>query len=1014
MNYSFFPSQGRAIVLAGSFVALCVGFVGDIVPTYAGGAAAPAFVNSGELLPTGKRITPQALPGSWFASLNPNLKDLRDFTAGQASAMALAPDGDKLLVMTSGYNRNYGPDGKAIPELSNEYVFVYDVSGPLPVKQQVIQVPNTFQGLAWHPNGNRFLITGGVDDVVYDYELKEGAYALTNTIALGHDKGVGVSSTKPEAAGIAISPDGSLALVANYQNDSVSLIDLAEGQVTVETDLRPGIADPAKSGTPGGTYPNAVSFLSNTKAYVTSQRDRELIALNIDGQDLEIGGRTQLDGQPSAIALSPNRQRAYIALDNTDQIAVIDTEDDQQVEQIAAAAPPALWRNAQGLRGANTNGLAVSADGKLLIASNGGLNAVALIALGDVARDSQVNKDSQDNKEAAPGSAKDNKDRAEMEEEGAGVAGSSVVGLLPTGWYPTAVAIQPKGGQIFVANGKSNTGPNPLGCRDTLDTSGEALNACRDNDQYVWQLEKAGLLAIPMPSGQQVADMSWQVAANNNFPIVADHGRNSETMDFLRSKIDHVIYVVKENRTYDQVLGDLEVGNGDPGLTLLPEPISPNHHALARNFVTLDAFFDSGESSNTGWNWTTAARTTDFTERTAPVNYARRGLQYDWEGTNRGINVALATPQERQAANPAAPSDPDIMAGTADVAAPDAPQSADAGMVGTGYLWDAALRAGLSVRNYGFYGDLTRYFNQKDESYLPPTIREPFKEKTQVFFPSKASLAPHTDVYFRGYDQKQPDYWRYKEWEREFDGYVKENSLPNLSLVRFGHDHFGSFGDAIDGVDTVEAQMADNDYALGMLIEKVANSPFADSTLIFVVEDDAQNGADHVDPHRSIAFIAGPYVRQNAVVSDHYTTVSMLRTIEEVLGLPALGLNDGLSEPMSAVFDPNQKDWDFKAAVPEVLGSTKLPLATKTSGVDPSDRGGDCFAKPARSASYWERVMQGQNFAGEDKLDTVRFNKALWDGLRGKGAPDLQHKGVDLSQNREALLKTSKARAGCK
>lgn len=1003
-----FPGRKWAFIFAGGLVALMANLAVQTPSVRAETAVKPRPAATGELLPTGKRITPKALPGAIFETLNPNLKALPDFGAGQASAMAVSADGNTLAVLTSGYNRNYGMDGKAIEELSNEYVFLYDISGPLPVKQQVIKVPNTFLGLAWHPLDKRFFVSGGVDDVIYDYRLKEGAYALAATVPLGHDKGVGVANTKPEAAGIAISPDGNVALVTNYQNDSVSLIDLTSDTVVSETDLRPGIVDPSKSGAPGGTYPNAVAFVSGTKAYVASQRDRELIAVKITGYNIAVTNRSKLDGQPSAIAVSPEGTRAYVALDNTDQVSVIDTGDDTQIEKIWAAAPIALWRNPQGLRGANTNALAISADGKLLLASNGGLNAVALIALGDLARDPQsaeyaTNAGENDKQTGADADA--------QEETG---AGSSVVGLLPTGWYPTAVAVRPDNARIYVANGKSNAGPNPLGCRDTLKTDRSALDACRSQNQYVWQLEKAGLLTMPMPSGQQVADMSWQVAANNNFPIVADHGRNAQTMAFLRSKIDHVIYVVKENRTYDQVLGDLEVGNGDPSLTLLPEPISPNHHALARNFVTLDAFYDSGESSNTGWNWTTAARTTDFTERTAPVNYASRGLQYDWEGTNRGINVALASPTAREAANPAAPSDVNIMAGTADVAAPDAPRSADAGMVGTGYLWDAALRAGLSVRNYGFYGDLSRYFNKNDPSYLPADLREPYKNQTQVFFPSNRSLAPHTDVYFRGYDQKYPDYWRYKEWEREFDGYVRSGALPNLSLVRFNHDHFGSFGDAIDGVDTVETQMADNDYALGMLVEKVANSPFANSTLIFVVEDDAQNGADHVDPHRSIAFVAGPYVRQNAIISRPYTTASMLRTIEDVLGLPPLGLNDGLTEPMSAVFDPDQWRWSFKASVPQVLRGTKLPLPEKNAASDQPGRAEDCFARPARSSAYWVRVMEGQNFAGEDRLDTARFNQALWEGLRGKSRPQMEEKREDLSKNRGPLLEKFRAESSCR
>ncbi|TSD86920.1 bifunctional YncE family protein/alkaline phosphatase family protein [Mycobacterium sp. KBS0706] len=958
----------------------------------------------GELLPTGQRLTPQAMPGSKLDSLNPNLPGLPDFTAGQASAMALSPDGTTLLVLTSGYNRNVGPDGKPIPELSTEYVFVYDVSGPLPVKRQVVQVPNTFLGIAWAPDGSRFFVSGGVDDVVYDYMFSQGKFGLAGTIALGHKAGIGVDGTKPEAAGLAVSPDGKRLLVANYQNESVSLIDTAGHKVVAEADLRPGVIDPAKSGRPGGTYPNLVAFVSDGKAYAASQRDRELIALEVGPTGIAITGRQSVDGQPSAIILNRQRSRAYVALDNTDRVVSVDTGTDKVIEEIPATAPAEVWLNPEGLYGANTNGLALSGDGLTLIATNGGINAAAVIELGEGSLDPETAETAKDAR------AKLDDDGDEVEEEGKLPEASRVIGLLPTGWYPTSVAVRPDDARIYIANGKSNAGPNPLACRNTLAPEKAALNPCKQADQYVWQLEKAGLLTLPTPKPRQLAEMTWQVAVNNNFPSVAGHGSRSETMAFVRSRIDHVIYVVKENRTYDQVLGDLPVGNGDPSLTLLPQPITPNHHALALDFVTLDNFRDSGESSNTGWNWTTAARTTDFTERTAPVNYAGRGLQYDWEGLNRGVNVGLAGQDEREEANPATPHDPNVLAGTADVAAPDAQEAADAGEAGTGYLWDAALRAGLTVRNYGFYSDGSRY-EPTHPNALSAELRDPFGSQTQVFFPDKPSLAPHSDLYFRGYDQKFPDAYRVDEWEREFDGFVQSGKLPNLTLLRVSHDHFGDFDKAVDGVNTVETQMADNDYAVGRIVAKVAASPFARSTLIFVIEDDAQDGADHVDAHRSIALIAGPYVRRHAVVSEHYTTVSLLKTIEAVLGLPALGLNDGLAEPMAEVFDTHAADWTYQAVVPEVLRSTRLPLPPR--GPQKADAG-DCFTQPARTAAYWQEAMKGQDFEEEDHLDTARFNAALWHGFKGDGAPLPGRSGADLSKGRETLLATFRRENGCR
>ncbi len=204
-----------------------------------------------------------------------------------------------------------------------------------------------------------------------------------------------------------------------------------------------------------------------------------------------------------------------------------------------------------------------------------------------------------------------------------------------------------------------------------------------------------------------------------------------------------------------------------PRLAVFRRAMTPNQHALARQFVDLDAFFDSGESSNTGWNWTVAGRTNDYTEREAPVNYAGRGLQYDQEGDNRNLNVGFATSAERAAANPLGPKDPNMLPGARDVAAPDGP----GGSEGQGYLWDQALKAGLTVRNWGFYGDLSLY-HPGAGALRTPREREPWKTGLKVFVPAKASLMAISDPYFRGFDQGFPDYWRFKEWEREFDGFV--------------------------------------------------------------------------------------------------------------------------------------------------------------------------------------------------------------------------------------------------
>lgn len=938
----------------------------------------------GEILPTGMRITPTAATGAVFQALNPDLPGNPDYLADHATAATMSPDGNTLLILTSGYNRNNDADGQRIAEESNEYVFVYDVSAGTPNKTQVIQVPNTFNGIAWNPNDEEFYVSGGVDDNVHVYIKHGGIWIEDGAIALGHSAGEGLR-VRPMAADLTVNAGGTHLLVSNFENDSVSLVDIATRSKVAELDLRPGKLDPAMSGQPGGSYPFSVIFKGDDKAYVSSMRDRELVVLNVSGNTLSVAGRVKTQGQPSKMIMNRDQSRLYVASDNSDTIVVLDTAQDRVLEDIHTTAPKAVFPDAKSFKGANPNSLALSPDEGTLFVTNGGSNSVAVIQLGHAV----VEHDDDDGEDDEHDGKK-----------------SRVIGLIPTGWYPNSVNLSQDGKMLYVVNGKSNAGPNPQGCRDTLSTASGSLNTCRGANQYVWQLEKAGFLSMPMPNAGELAKLTWQVAKNNNFPSVQDHEKWEATMAFLRSRIDHVIYVVKENRTYDQVLGALEVGNGDPDLAILA-PYSPNHIRMARQFVTLDNFYDSGETSNTGWNWTTAARTTDFTEKTSPVNYAGRGLSYDWEGNNRNINVGFATLEERKAANAYTPDDPDLLAGAADVAAPDGPE----GEAGAGYLWDTALRAGLRVRNYGFYGDLSRYFLPHSDPNFIALSRYPHAEGVQQFYPTKQSLMDITDPYFRGYDMKYADYWRFKEWEREFDAYAAKGELPNLSLVRVPHDHFGSYSAAMDGVNTVETQMADNDYAIGLIVEKVANSPFKNNTLVFIVEDDAQNGGDHVDPHRSIAYVVGPYVKQGGeVISQHYTTVSMLRTIEEVLGIEPMGINDGFAAPMVDVFDRKQSDWDYRAAVPEILYSTELPLPAPDATLV-AKANTDCDKRPKRSAAYWAKSMQGQDFTVEDNLDTPRFNQALWQGLKDDSAPypGIRH-GRDMREDRAELLRQYQAK----
>jgi DNA-binding beta-propeller fold protein YncE len=920
-------------------------------------------------LPTGMSITPMAARGSTFQPLNPDLPDLPQFTVDHPISTAVSPDGNTLLILTSGYNRNNDAKAKAIPAQTSEYVFVFDLRGSAPFKQQVLRVPNAYVGLAWAPDGKQFYVSGGQDDNVHIFASESGRWSESvPPVSLGHKNGLGIadrletkiSPLHPMVAGVAVSPDGKLLLAANYQNDSVSLVDLETRRSIAELDLRPGKVNPVQKGIPGGEYPYGIVFAGNEKAYVSSLRDREIVALNVKSA-LTVTSRIKTRGQPGKLIVNRTGTLLFAAADNSDSIVIVDTAKDRAVAEIKTTAPASTFANSSGFKGSNPNSLALSPDEKTLYVTNGGTNSVAVIAL---------DKDPDD---------------------------SRVVGLVPTGWYPTSVSVGKSGATLYVVNGKSMPGPNPKACRTTLTTVTDD-RPCAATGQYILQLEKGGFQVIPRPDTAELRELTQQVARNNHFAAAAEDPKTRQLFTFLRQRIKHVIYIVKENRSYDQVLGDLEKGNGDPSLTLFPEAITPNHHDLARRFVTLDNFYDSGEVSGVGWNWSTAARTTDLTERTIPLNYAIRGMTYDVEGLNRNINVGLDSSHDRNTEK--LEDAEDQLPGHADVAAPDGPEDES----GAGYLWDAALRSGLTVRNYGFFIDLSHYSHIPGDDPPIPLLHDPAASGTRVATATKANLQQVTDPYFRGFDQRFPDYWRFKEWEREFDGYVGRSDLPSLELVRLPHDHLGLFDEAIDGVNTVETEIADNDYAVGLLVEKVAHSQYARDTLVFIIEDDAQNGPDHVDAHRSIAFIAGPYVKQRALISRRFNTVTLLRTMEEVLGIKPMGLNDALQPPMAEIFSTRQSAWTYKARVPSILRTTKLPLPAPAPGKKSAAAPG-----PVHDAAYWAEETRGFDFSAEDRLDSDRFNLVLWNGLKGADQPyPVDRSGRDLSKHRAALLRVLK------
>ncbi len=1008
----------------------------------------------------GQSITPLATTGSSFQFLDTGMVitdpiDAQvppvEWLAGYGASSVVSPDGSTLLVLTSGYNRVFqGPFPLFDPPFSSEYVFIYNIQSGAPVFQQAVPIPNTYHGIVWDPSGTAFYVSGGMGDAPYGtdpvpYPVPNNGdnvhivtqdptthiWALAAELDLGQDPMLGIAAGHPSgnglpvldgtfasvnaavfvapcAAGVAISNDGQTLVVANYYNDSITVftgglaswlgqwnkddptlppVSAQGGEGTkqgVELDLRPGKAIPspapgmpaATPGTPGGEYPFGVVVAgsgTNWTAYVSSLRDREIDVVKVEpictngtappSCDVTpptvapvLTARIPVKGQPNKMTLNQAQTLLYVAEDESDTVDVINLGTNTVVESIPVIAPPSVMQSLSltPYTGANTNSVTLAEPlENYLYVTNGNLNNIAVVALGGTN------------------------------------SGDQVVGLIPTGWYPNSVSLS--NGWAYVVNAKSPTGPNPNWCYAYGPSN---YPTCTSANEYNPQLTKAGLLSFPLSSAMaQLPALTVDVTTNNR---LANTSSTSPVMAAVHAGVQHVIYILKENRTYDQILGDLGRGNGDPTLALFGQAITPNLHNLAQTFVTLDNFRASAEVSYDGWPWSTSARAPDIIEHQYPVNYAQRGLSLDG-GTNRSVNVALPTVAERQASNPLfpggalspnVPGAEDLLPGQTDTSSPDGPNDE----INTGYLWDSALRAGLTVRDYGFFVDTTCY---NEPACQTPLAHDPFSTNTIVAPPASVALAPFTDQYFRGFDPSFPDYYRFKEWERDFDANYATGGMANLTLVRFMKDHTGNFGTAIDGVNTPDRDEADNDYAVALLVQKIANSPvYKNNTLIFIVEDDAQDGGDHIDSHRTTAYVAGAYVR-DALVSTAYNTIDFIRTMEEVLGLQPMNLNDAVANPMTDVFNatPNLA-WTFTATPASILYCTSLPLPQPAQPCN----------NPTPDAKYWARVTKGMDFTDADRVDGGVFNRILWKGLMGDKPYPAAPTGKDLRQNREKLL----------
>jgi YVTN family beta-propeller protein len=729
---------------------------------------------------------------------------------------------------------------------------------------QTVALPASFLGLAFSPDGRWLYASGGNGDVVYRFAWRDGAAALRDSILL-QARATPRANGVRYPGGLAFSRDGARLYVAENLADSLAVIDVASGRVVqrVATERYPyGVV----------VAPDGAVYVSNWGGWHLSS-----YAPVADGT-LRATGRIAVGRHPSALLLNARGTRLFVATASTDRVVSVDLARRRVVGELLDPPPSGPGE------GSTPNALALSADGQRLLVAEADANAVAVFDL-------------------TPSSS--------------GLATSTgddrLAARIPTGWYPTALLA--RGDTLLVATGKGRgTRANPDGPRPA---AARVQRQPADRNTTLSQLD-GSLMVLPLAglSEAAAATFSSRVARANGWTEPRSAARRYPPFE-------HVIYVVKENRTYDQVLGDLPLADGDTSLVLFGRPVTPNQHALAERFGTFDRFFVNAEVSADGHNWSMAAYTTDYLQKTVQPNYSSRGRTYDYEGTNRGV----------------VPDD-------------------DAAEPARGYLWTLAQRKGITFRNYG--------------EFVVPSGADPDDPLPPGYRGNKPFLAAHTSPRYAGFDLAIPDQERADVWIAEHEEFARRGVMPALEIVRLPNDHTAG---ARAGAPTPRAMAADNDLALGRILEALSRGPFWRSTVVFVLEDDAQNGPDHVDSHRSPMLVISPYTRAG-VVHGFANTTDVLRTIEEILGLDALSQFDYFGRPLRDIWadTPDLRPWT--ALTPSVSLTERNPAGT---------------AEARESAQLDLRI--------EDVADEARFNRVLWRSVKG----DVPYPGSRRGATLEAL-----------
>lgn len=753
----------------------------------------------------------------------------------------LSPAGHGYLLGDLPLNMAISPSKKLIAVTNNGWsrqcIQLFDVSSEKMLDD--VTVGRCWVGLKFSSDGRFLYASGGNDNWILKYAIKGGKLLIQDTIKLGKRW-----PEKISPSGIDIDDKRNLLYVVTKENNSLYILDLISGKIIDKYQLS------------GPAYTCLLSP-DKEKLYISCWGCDKLIIFHTTRRIISKG--INVGDNPNDICITKNGKFIFVANSNDNSVSVIDTHSEKVVETLTSS----LYPNAP--QGSTTDGVTLSPDNRTLYIANADNNCLALF---DVSN---------------PGK-------------------SIAIGFIPTGWYPTCV--KTIGNRIFVTNGKGFTSfSNPNGPNPTYDRSKEIQQTSNasvsKHNQYIAGLLTGTMSVITIPNVEQLKLYNKEVYQNTPYTKAKEalsEGREGNPIPrsvHESTPIKYVFYIIKENRTYDQVLGDIKEGNGDTSLVLFGKKITPNQHKLAKNFVLLDNFYVNAEVSIDGHNWSLGAYATDYLEKSWPTRYSGRG------GTS-SANGVLEVANNKN-----------------------------------GYLWADCQREGVSYRTYGEFVD-------NHEPHLPALMKHYCQNST-------------------GWDLDVRDTTRFGQWKRDFDSLVNVNAVPHLSTIRFPSDHTQGMR---NGKYTPFAYVADNDLAVGMLVDYLSKSTLWKESVVFVVEDDAQNGSDHVDAHRSPAYIIGPYVRRNYVDHTPYTTSGILRTIELILGLPPMSQYDAAATPLWRCFTkvPNFSVFDYLPS--------NINLNEKNTVINELSRKSESF-----------------NFAKEDVIPDADFNEVIWKGIKGIDNP---------------------------